>query len=81
MRTIIVVKDYKDYKGSATFEGVQPMNFGHWNYIFERCLGDLTESKDPLDILMLFRVKRETKFGEMVGCTQEGHEIVQTHIL
>ncbi len=36
-------KDYRDYKGSQTFEGLAPNNFGHWNYIFERCMSDLIE--------------------------------------
>ena len=40
----LVVKDYRDYRGSKTFEGVQPTNFGHWHYIVDKCLTDLTES-------------------------------------
>ena len=34
---------YKDYRGPENFEGLTPRNFGHWNYIFEKCLADLTE--------------------------------------
>lgn len=40
---ICIVKDYKDYRGPPNFEGLKPTNFGHWHYIFERCLTDLSE--------------------------------------
>jgi hypothetical protein len=36
-------KNYKDYKGPKDFEGLKPGNFGHWIYIFDRCIADLTE--------------------------------------
>ena len=35
--------NYKDYRGPENFEGLTPKNFGHWNYIFEKCLADLTD--------------------------------------
>jgi len=36
-------KKYKDYTGPADFEGLKPSNFGHWIYVFDRCVADLTE--------------------------------------
>ena len=35
--------DYKEYRGPENFEGLTPKNFGHWHYIFEKCLADLTD--------------------------------------
>ena len=40
-----LVIDYKDFKGPATFEGLKPHNFGHWYYIFEKVMTELSESK------------------------------------
>ena len=34
--------NYKDYRGPENFEGLTPKNFGHWHYIFEKCLADLS---------------------------------------
>ena len=25
------------------FEGITPKNFGHWHYIFEKCLADIAD--------------------------------------
>ena len=36
-------KKYKDYNGPKDFEGLKPSNFGHWIYIFDKCIADLTE--------------------------------------
>ena len=37
---------YIDYRGPGRFDGIKPSNFGHWQYIFDKCMGDLTEGKD-----------------------------------
>jgi len=37
---------YEDYKGPEKFEGLQPKNFGHWHYIFEKCLADTMQKKN-----------------------------------
>lgn len=42
-------KDYPEFKGPASFEGLKPNNFGHWHYIFEKCVSDMTESKFSVD--------------------------------
>ena len=34
--------DYKEYRGPENFEGLTPKNFGHWHYIFEKCMADKT---------------------------------------
>ena len=39
--------DYKEYRGPSNFEGLNPKNFGHWHYIFEKCLADLTDKGNP----------------------------------
>jgi hypothetical protein len=36
-------KNYKEYSGPKEFEGLRPTNFGHWIYIFDKCIADLTE--------------------------------------
>jgi hypothetical protein len=36
-------KKYKDYNGPPEFQGLNPSNFGHWIYVFDRCVADLTE--------------------------------------
>ena len=36
-------KNYKDYSGPKDFEGLKPSNFGHWIYIFDKCIAELTE--------------------------------------
>jgi len=35
--------NYDDYRGPAEFEGIAPKNFGHWHYIFEKCLADIAD--------------------------------------
>ena len=36
-------KNYPDYAGTKDFEGLKPSNFGHWMYVFDRCIAELTE--------------------------------------
>jgi hypothetical protein len=36
-------KNYKDFKGPKDFEGLKPGNFGHWIYIFDKCVAEMTE--------------------------------------
>jgi len=36
-------KEYPGYKGPASFPGIAPKSFGHWQYILEKCMSDLTE--------------------------------------
>lgn len=33
---------YDGYRGPDDFVGLQPKNFGHWHYIFEKCMADMT---------------------------------------
>jgi hypothetical protein len=35
--------NYREYRGPDHFEGLTPKNFGHWHWIFEKCLADLTD--------------------------------------
>ena len=35
-------RKYPGYRGPDDFEGLTPKNFGHWHYIFEKALSDLT---------------------------------------
>lgn len=34
---------YEDYSGPKDFEGITAKNFGHWHYIFEKCLADIAD--------------------------------------
>jgi hypothetical protein len=33
---------YTDYRGPPEFEGIKPKNFGHWHYIFDKCMTDMS---------------------------------------
>lgn len=39
-------KSYKDYEGPEDFEGIKPGNFGHWMYIFDKIVAELTEKQN-----------------------------------
>lgn len=34
--------NYPDYRGPPEFEGIKPKNFGHWHYIFDKCMTDMS---------------------------------------
>ena len=40
---------YDDYRGQKDFEGLKPKNFGHWHYIFEKCLADIADKTQQKD--------------------------------